>query len=154
MRDCGGCTLCCRYMKVPETNSPEYEYCGHCTPGVGCQVWEVRPDICRSFGCLWYNQEQIPESLRPDKLGICFELPPLSRVMCGYLSPDRPDAWKTRKARTMIYKIMQAGHPVVLTRGPGTANIIFAIEGWEATTIMNELYISHNKCRTIENGCS
>lgn len=149
MRQCGECTLCCQYFKVTETNSPEYEYCTYCEPGNGCSIYEDRPKECRATSCLWYKQEQIPKSLRPDKLGICFELPSFCRVMIGYLSKDRRDAWKTPIARQMIYKIMQAGHPVVLTCGPGTGNIYFVPEGWTQKQVIDELYISFNRTKKI-----
>jgi hypothetical protein len=69
--------------------------------------------------------------------------------MIGYLTPDNPDAWKRPAARRMIGKIMQAGHPVVLTCGPMTANIIFVMGDWTPKKVMDEVCISHNKCKEV-----
>lgn len=34
----------------------------------------TRPDVCRTWFCLWRRIEAIPEQLRPDKIGVVFSL--------------------------------------------------------------------------------
>ena len=129
MRDCRSCTLCCLFMKVPEYNSLEYEYCSNCTPNVGCSVYESRQEVCRKFGCLWWLQEQIPEHLRPDKCGVMFEITASPNLVFGYVHPDRPLVWKLSSIQTLIRKLNEANYSVVLCLGKGKGNLGFPVDG-------------------------
>jgi hypothetical protein len=60
------------------------------------------------------KQPQIPESFRPDRCGVMFELPSFSRVYIGHVDPSRPDVWKSPQVQVFIQKIKQAGHSVVI----------------------------------------
>jgi hypothetical protein len=65
--------------------------------------------------------------------------------MIGYMHPDKPEVWTMPKAKRMIGKIMKAGHPVVLTAGPGSANIIFTLEDWTPQRVIDEIVVSANQ---------
>lgn len=123
MRSCGNCTLCCLFMKVPEYNSLEYEYCTNCIPNVGCSIYVGRRDVCKKFGCLWWLQEQIPEYLRPDRCGVMFEITALPDLIFGYVHPDRPLVWRLHSIQTLIRKLNEAKYSVVLCLGKGKGNI-------------------------------
>jgi hypothetical protein len=66
-RSCGECTLCCRLMGVEELEKPNDKWCVHCKGG--CQVYNVRPQTCRDFTCLWLAGALRIED-RPDKTGV------------------------------------------------------------------------------------
>lgn len=40
----------------------------------GCSVYETRPQTCRNWSCDWKNGLIAEEELRPDRLGIIFDL--------------------------------------------------------------------------------
>ena len=80
--------------------------------GTGCTIYESRPQVCRPFECLWLQQEQIPDDLRPDRCGVMFEIPYGSDTWIGYVSPDKPDALKEEKVLKLIARINEAGHSV------------------------------------------
>lgn len=149
MRNCGECTLCCYFMNVPQLASPANEYCTYCKPGEGCSVWNEREEVCETFGCLWWLQEQIPEYLRPDRIHVMFELPALCHVVIGYVEPGCPDAWKQSRVLTMIHKINQAGHPVALFQGKGKQNMYFVIEGYTKDRIFNEIVRAYHRQREL-----
>ena len=70
MRECGGCTICC---KVPRINEPYFRkapnaLCYFCTSGKGCNIYNMRPKVCREFRCLWLDSD-LPDDLRPDRIG-------------------------------------------------------------------------------------
>lgn len=69
MRECGGCTSCCKLLGIDELAKPQDEWCKHCNIGVGCKIWhgEGYPPSCKVYQCLWLQQETIPERWRPDK---------------------------------------------------------------------------------------
>lgn len=58
-------------MKVDaaELKKPANVACRHAT-GHGCGVYEVRPDICRVWFCLWRRIGELPDELRPDRSGL------------------------------------------------------------------------------------
>lgn len=66
-RACGGCTLCCTALAVPELNKPNGVPCVHLTPE-GCGIYEDRPESCRVFQCAWL-QGAGPRDTRPDRTG-------------------------------------------------------------------------------------
>ncbi len=76
-RACGDCVACC---KVLELNAPEMNFrkpagvlCQHCT-GASCGIYETRPQECRDWYCAWRRISAMPETTRPDKLGLMFDL--------------------------------------------------------------------------------
>lgn len=111
MRSCGECTLCCYFQRINEVSSPEYSMCQHCENG--CKIYETRPSACKAFECLWIRQPQIPETLRPDKCGVMFELPEGSVSYVGHIVENH-DGFKTPEVGVLIRKINAAGNSVVL----------------------------------------
>ncbi len=72
MRECGGCSECCKGWLRGEAHGHPFwpgRQCKFCT-GSGCEIYETRPDNpCKSFRCAWLADEQIPAWMRPDKCG-------------------------------------------------------------------------------------
>lgn len=80
-RECGPCDACCVLPRIsPEPDFPEgkrgYEPCPHLLlVGHGCGVYEDRPELCRSYTCLWRaGIVEGDERRRPDRLGLMFTL--------------------------------------------------------------------------------
>ena len=79
-RECGDCNLCC---KLPSTDfKKDYEWCKHCEIGVGCKIYESRPQVCRDFSCLW-KKGMIEEHLKPNKVGF-------------YIVPEREESLRDK----------------------------------------------------------
>lgn len=70
-RNCDGCTVCCTVLAVKPLNKPKETACPHAFAGHGCARYDLRPEPCRNFGCLWFTGG-IPEPARPDKIGAMF----------------------------------------------------------------------------------
>lgn len=68
-RACGCCTACCTVPAIEPLAKPADTACVHCT-GLGCSIYEKRPQPCRSFFCAWRRMKELPENLRPDKCGV------------------------------------------------------------------------------------
>ena len=73
MNQCGECTECCLVLEIKDVNSKPNELCQHCDKGVGCKIYENRPQGCREFMCMWLQMETVHLDLRPDKCGVVFE---------------------------------------------------------------------------------
>lgn len=133
MRNCEDCHWCCYFPEIP--NSPVNEWCGHCNSG--CDIYDDRPEVCKNFGCLWYNQEQVPESLRPDLCGVMFELPSHCKTYIGYVISEDNDIYKKPEVSILIQKITDTGHPVVIHHKEG--NHLFLSEGMTEQDVTDDL---------------
>ena len=70
-RACGECQECCI---APAINKPEVQNrpgspCLHSLQG-GCNIYENRPDPCRTFFCGWRRSRDFPDDWRPDRSGV------------------------------------------------------------------------------------
>ncbi len=68
VRKCGGCTLCCKLIAVAELQKDAGVSCQFCHAGEKCSIYNVRPDGCKSFECLWLMFSKMPEDFRPDRV--------------------------------------------------------------------------------------
>jgi hypothetical protein len=70
-RECGECTICCVDLAIVADDLAKQAGvdCVHCT-GQGCGIYEARPEVCRSFHCLWRRLPTLDENGRPDRSGI------------------------------------------------------------------------------------
>lgn len=75
-RECGECMVCCQYLSIntAELKKPADTLCGNCVVNRGCSAYETRPNVCRTWHCLWRRTESLPEALRPDKSNALFSL--------------------------------------------------------------------------------
>jgi hypothetical protein len=113
-RSCGGCTLCCKLEKIPELDKPRYTWCRHCDVGAGCQIYDSRPQVCRAFPCYWLNTPDMPDALRPDRVGLYAA----GKVADGYLrvvvDPAVPEAWRSGGGKAAIDHITSQGLHVLV----------------------------------------
>jgi len=84
---CGNCTLCCRLPVVPSLNKEKGVWCEFCEIGVGCKIYNVRPNECRQYQCMWSQMEHSGEELRPDKCHMLFEKVS-DKTICGAQEPE------------------------------------------------------------------
>jgi hypothetical protein len=71
-RDCGSCTACCKELTIKHAELKKFagELCQHCAVGQGCRIYETRPEVCRTWHCLWRSMSHLDDSWRPDRIGI------------------------------------------------------------------------------------
>lgn len=68
--ECGECTACCCAFEIKEADSAEKEQCQYAMKG--CQIYAVRPLVCRIYECAWLTQPKVGVDLRPDRCGAIF----------------------------------------------------------------------------------
>ena len=51
--------MCCKLPRIPVLDKPAGEWCRHCTPGVGCNIYDERPQMCREFFCQWIENTSL-----------------------------------------------------------------------------------------------
>ena len=67
-RSCGPCSLFCTLLRVDELKKRAGHDCVHQRGEQGCGIYETRPQICRSYMCLW-RQGGLGDDERPDLTG-------------------------------------------------------------------------------------
>ncbi|HEY3815343.1 MAG TPA: hypothetical protein VGL66_19150 [Caulobacteraceae bacterium] len=125
-RACGDCFACCEVSEIddPALKKPAHVLCQHHRGG--CTVYEVRPQTCRSFHCLWRRLAGLPEDARPDDLGVLFAFQreanpdsPFAHVyVCGYPLNNDASVFETPRVRAIVQKLSdEGGLPVWLSLG-------------------------------------
>jgi hypothetical protein len=114
MSGCGSCTLCCRLMAIPEIEKSADKWCTHCDKGKGCKIYEVRPEPCKGWSCLWLlsqtdengDIEPMAEEMRPDRSKVIFDVGSgqYEHVLTLHVDPGRPDAWEKPEVQQMIHR--------------------------------------------------
>ena len=76
-RECGDCNMCCKVYSIDSglfeedkthVFKKDYEWCKHCEVGVGCKIYDSRPNQCKDFQCGW-SLGLVPEEWKPNKVG-------------------------------------------------------------------------------------
>lgn len=138
MKDCGGCSLCCKLIEVPGL-APAGEWCPHCEPGReqgGCTIHEDRPEYCKGYHCFW-RAESWPDELRPDRSKVIFEALPGVFTILISVDPSRPDAWYKKNVREVIEKLRRKGRPVVLKTKDSSE--MFLPKNWTQKEVLQEM---------------
>ena len=128
MRSCGSCTLCCKVMSVIELKKPMNKWCEFCDIGAGCKIYPNRPAECRTFDCLWLNDERFPDEFRPQKSKIVFTSEHRGGRISAYVDAAFPTAWQEKKlyARLKQWSVIQAqkNHQLLVFIGPRAIAIL------------------------------
>jgi len=95
-------------LPIDAIDKPADTACQHCDQG--CSIWDSKPQTCTEFECAYYQAEDIPEALRPDKCGIIF-IRRSERIFSGVLVTDVP---VTDAAKGQIRSFNEQGFSVVL----------------------------------------
>src|SRR5215471_13133974 len=93
-RSCGSCTLCCKVLGVPALDKPKGAWCTHCEKGVGCRIYERRPDACRSFLCGWLINPRFDAEWKPERSKIVIAVAPDGNGLVFHCDPGFPQAWR------------------------------------------------------------
>lgn len=93
-RECGSCTLCCKLMKVTELKKPALKWCKHCDVGVGCRIYENRPNECQQFSCMYLLDENLDEHWNPLKSKMVLAYEPDQNRFAIHVDPGRKDSWR------------------------------------------------------------
>ena len=113
MKECGECSLCCKLLDVPTLGKPKNVWCKYANKG--CSVHAERPQVCRSFNCLWKESPVLGDDLRPDLCGIVFDVYPDEHTVVAVAEPDAE--WAERKTKKLIDQMLSDGFTVWVVVG-------------------------------------
>jgi hypothetical protein len=103
-------------MAVPDfAGKPsQHQWCAHARPGSsdgGCTIYNLRPEECRAFRCMWLIDNQIPDYWKPDKAKIVIS-PHLAEAHAyvGFVvDPAYPNRWREEPWFSDIKVMAKAG---------------------------------------------
>jgi hypothetical protein len=101
-RHCGGCTLCCKVMAITSLEKPPGVWCKHCHVGVGCRIYDDRPDECRTFLCAWLVDAQLGPEWKPDKSRMVITPAANGNGLDIRCDPGFPAAWRKEPYHSRI----------------------------------------------------
>jgi hypothetical protein len=122
VRNCDGCTLCCKVIGVKALEKPMGTWCQHCAPKGGCAIYAERPDECRTFDCGYLLEPSLTPEWKPSESKIVLLTEDGGRRIVAHVDTQRPDAWK----REPFYSTLKmwardnagVGGQVVVSIGP------------------------------------
>lgn len=110
-RNCGKCTMCCKVMGITELKKPVGRWCPQCDVGVGCRIYEKRPEECRTFNCLWLMDDRFGDEWKPDKSKIVLTTGQDGNSIEIRCDPGVPAAWKGKSYHDEILQMAAAAAP-------------------------------------------
>src|SRR5262245_40783104 len=115
MLECGGCTLCCKLMGIPELEKKPGKWCTHCAVGQGCKIYADRPESCRVFDCMYrLGPPGTDIKLRPDKCKVVIAPTTNPMIISAHVDPGYPDAWKKEPVHSLLKRFAASGLMVVI----------------------------------------
>jgi hypothetical protein len=116
-RHCGGCTLCCKLLPVPQLKKLAGERCRHQRTGKGCAIYHSNmPSSCHYWNCRWLANLDTADLSRPDRVHYVIDVMPdhidLENKKTGeripveiiqiWVDPDFPDAHRDPALRAYL----------------------------------------------------
>ncbi len=86
--------MCCKLPNIDELGKKAGDWCHHCSTRSNCDIYETRPDSCRSFFCHFMENPRLGEEWRPSKSRLMILGKDDGHTVLVMVDPDRPDAWK------------------------------------------------------------
>ncbi len=119
-RACGSCTLCCKLLKIPETDSGKGDWCQHCSVGKGCNIYADRPQRCSDFMCGYLVWDAVPDRWHPAKSRIIV-VSELGFRINFTVDPSAPGRWREapwyNDIKALAVMSFQQGKQVLVTIG-------------------------------------
>jgi len=110
-RVCGSCSLCCKLIGFAEFNKPMGQWCPHCLKGKGCNIYESRPNQCRSFNCEWLTNANIGDEWQPlrSKMIICHVRDGGMGKLAFHVDPGSPLSWRNEPHYSQLKRWARIG---------------------------------------------
>jgi Fe-S-cluster containining protein len=126
LRNCDGCTLCCKVMGVEELSKRPGVACAHCAENTGCRIYAARPEMCRSFHCYYLQNAELDERWKPSTANFCMALEPGRLV--AYVDEAHPDSWRAEpyfgQLRAWAARNLARGWQVIVAIGDRRVAIV------------------------------
>jgi hypothetical protein len=99
--------MCCKVIRVVELEKPAGVWCKHAAPGHGCGIYPDRPTPCQVFRCVWLDQADTPDALKPERTKVV--LASSGRLLIAHCDPADPTAWRRDPIHAVLKREAWAG---------------------------------------------
>ncbi len=110
-RSCNDCAMCCMVMGVKELDKPKGVWCRHCTTRKACDIYDARPEECRTFYCGYLTLAELGEEWKPNRSKIVLASRKKENRITAHVDPRRPDAWRQEPYYATLKKWAKAAAP-------------------------------------------
>jgi hypothetical protein len=119
---CGTCSLCCKLFDVDwlEKPKPAGAWCHHCTPGVGCRIWQSLPQRCADYYCVWRVDPDLAPNWRPDVARFILSHAHQEAPLAVLVDPAFPDAHRREPYRALLAETARQ-----VLEGRGSTLVVF-----------------------------
>ena len=93
-RSCDGCTMCCKLLSIDVLDKPRAVWCSHCDKKRGCEIYDERPLVCRSFFCGWRRLADLDERWKPSHAKFLVNYEHAHKRIAIHVDPDRFGTWQ------------------------------------------------------------
>ena len=116
-RSCGTCNLCCKILVIEEIKKDAGPLCKDWCKGVGCGIYQKRPQVCRDFECDWLAERDIPVRLKPERYGTILMFDSESEEYQAVCDPQEPNRWRHPIVFKHLIAKAKEGYTVVAKSG-------------------------------------
>lgn len=103
-RTCGTCTMCCKVLYITDFAKPAGRWCSHVKPGVGCSIYEQRPQSCRTFLCKWLQDENMGDEWKPERAKFAISQMTEGGNLLIAVDPNFANAWRRPPYFNVIHR--------------------------------------------------
>lgn len=111
IRQCDGCTLCCKVVAVNALAKPQGVWCQHCRAGVGCTIYDERPRECAEYECGYLVLPGLGAEWKPSVARLILSREVNENRLNVHVDAGRPDAWRREPYYAQIKKWARAAMP-------------------------------------------
>lgn len=123
--DCTGCCIVFEVKDVPKAFGEPCKHIGNTLFGVGCQIYEERPDACKRYVCLYLDSQRrseipsMPESMRPNVCRVVLGWPwgTDRETLFVYPYPGYETAWQKPPIGPYLRDVLAKGAKIVVVTG-------------------------------------
>jgi len=114
-------------MAITALEKPKGQWCSHCTPGRGCQIYLSKPAECAAFSCVWLQDDRLGPEWKPDKSKIVLVYDGSQNQLVAHIDSNF-GVWQTEPYLGWLREMSAAGRPhggTVLVVERGKTTLIF-----------------------------
>jgi hypothetical protein len=86
--------MCCKVMQIPEFESEKGDWCPQCNVGMGCKIYDHRPERCRAFECGYLGWDSLPDYWFPAKAKIVVVSELEGGRLAFHVDQQTPGRWR------------------------------------------------------------
>ena len=96
--------MCCKLPRIPALNKPAQKLCVNCNAGVGCNIYDSRPQTCVEFYCMYMLNAAMGDEWKPSRSKMMVTYEASEERLVVHVDPSRRGAWRSQPFHAQIKK--------------------------------------------------